>query len=189
MKQYYYSEEGEKKGPFSLKEFEGISITKDTLIWSEGFSAWTHAKDLEEFVPILSMKPPTLPNAAQSSTAERDVVDVPENVTAKSPDEIDKTKHWKRTRIGLIIYAVCMYFVFFFNSLAANGRGNAGSAIYMAWIIYLVSKFAVKRFFYRKERFVNRPVLFGIGVGILTSLVVGPIMVGVSLLVLYMYAQ
>ena len=55
MKQYYYSEEGEKKGPFPLSDFQNINITSETLIWSEGFSVWTRAKDLEEFVPILSM--------------------------------------------------------------------------------------------------------------------------------------
>lgn len=188
MKQYYYSEEGEKKGPFPLSDFQNINITSETLIWSEGFSVWTRAKDLEEFVPILSMKPPTLPNAAQSSTVDRDVVDIPENVTAKSPNETDKTEHWNDTRTGLIIYAVCMFFIFFINTLASNSRGNAGSAILMAWIIYTASKFAVKRFFYRKDKFFKRPVLFGIGVGILTSLVVLPIVVGILLLILYMTA-
>ncbi len=60
-----------KKGPFSLKDFENINITKDTLIWSEGFSAWTPAKDLEEFASVLAVKPPPVPTEkVNSSTTE-----------------------------------------------------------------------------------------------------------------------
>jgi len=81
MKQYYYSEEDNKKGPFSLKDFENINITNDTLIWYEGLNDWTPAKDLEEFASVLAVKPPPVPTekAKHSATEPSTGKPQPEN--------------------------------------------------------------------------------------------------------------
>lgn len=66
MKKYYYSSQGEKKGPFSLEEIKDEGIDKDTLVWFEGLEKWTAAKDLDELVPLLELNPPPIPKSTES---------------------------------------------------------------------------------------------------------------------------
>jgi len=50
MKQWYYAKDGEQKGPVTednlIVLFQNSEIPSDSLIWSEGMSEWTSAKDV-----------------------------------------------------------------------------------------------------------------------------------------------
>ena len=71
MKQYFYSNEGVKHGPFTLQKLASFSTSKDiqldTLIWFDGINDWTPARDLDEFhsilgIPLSSVRPKSEPN-------------------------------------------------------------------------------------------------------------------------------
>lgn len=49
MKEYFYSNGTDQKGPFSLEKLKECKITKETLIWFEGAKDWQKAGEIEEF--------------------------------------------------------------------------------------------------------------------------------------------
>ena len=56
MKEYFYSDGIEQKGPVSFDELKKIGITQDTLIWFEEMSDWDRASNIPEFKEILNDK-------------------------------------------------------------------------------------------------------------------------------------
>jgi len=61
MKKYYIIENNEKKGPFSFEELKEFKISFNTLIWTEGLTDWTKAKNIDELKTILDKIPPPIP--------------------------------------------------------------------------------------------------------------------------------
>ncbi len=63
--QYYYHQNGQQYGPFTLDELKQRSINKDTLVWKAGMEEWVSAGELSDlsglFPPIVPV-PPALPN-------------------------------------------------------------------------------------------------------------------------------
>ena len=74
MKKYFFLNNQEKKGPYSLDDIlfsvnsEALkeNIKKDTLIWHEGLDDWVPIHDVTEFHDLLSLNPPPIPK--QDST-------------------------------------------------------------------------------------------------------------------------
>ena len=62
-KKYFIAEEEKQKGPFSFNELKEMGITKNTLIWKEGFKDWLKAKKIEELHDLLLITPPKLPSS------------------------------------------------------------------------------------------------------------------------------
>lgn len=75
--EYWVYLDGEKRGPYSLNELKILSIPPYTLVWREGLSQWTEAKDLEELAPIFI-------NVAQPPKYEEDP-SVEENTSSATP--------------------------------------------------------------------------------------------------------
>lgn len=59
MKEYYYEEKGEQKGPVSLEGLKG-RVVSNTRIWREGLQDWVEAKNLPELKDLLISVPPLL---------------------------------------------------------------------------------------------------------------------------------
>lgn len=58
MKEYYYHDGHEQKGPVSLEDLLKSDIKSDTMIWHAGLENWTQAKDVEELKLIFQQKTP-----------------------------------------------------------------------------------------------------------------------------------
>lgn len=86
--QYYYTQNGQQYGPFTLEELQQKSINKDTLIWRPGMEKWVGAGELSElaaiFPPIVP-GPPPLPN------------------NAYIPYRAPATPKWDRSWIGIAV--------------------------------------------------------------------------------------
>lgn len=63
MKHYFYAENGQKFGPFTLEELKDKKIKKSTLVWSEGMDDWAKAETFEELKSLLVLEPPPLPKS------------------------------------------------------------------------------------------------------------------------------
>ena len=59
MKNYFYSNDNQKNGPYTFEELKNENIKQETLIWYEGLDDWTKASDLNEMIPILELIPPS----------------------------------------------------------------------------------------------------------------------------------
>lgn len=61
MKKYFYIENDEQFGPFSIDELKEKKISKSTLIWTENLDNWTEAYKIKEIKNLVSSTPPPIP--------------------------------------------------------------------------------------------------------------------------------
>lgn len=60
-KEFYYLDEKEQKGPFSINQLKTVGLKPDTLVWTDGFDNWKPVKDVEELKGLLKKTPPPPP--------------------------------------------------------------------------------------------------------------------------------
>lgn len=60
-KEFYYLDEKEQKGPFSIDQLKTVGLKPDTLVWADGFENWKPVKEVEEFKGLLKKTPPPPP--------------------------------------------------------------------------------------------------------------------------------
>lgn len=58
MKEYYYVEGSDKKGPLSLEQLKSANISPETLVWTTGMSEWQRADSIDDLYEILQKMPP-----------------------------------------------------------------------------------------------------------------------------------
>lgn len=59
MREYYYLDGLDKKGPFSKDELINLGLNDDDLIWTEGFENWKSYRDTKEIINTLSNQLPS----------------------------------------------------------------------------------------------------------------------------------
>jgi hypothetical protein len=94
MRYYYYAENDQKFGPFSLEELKAKRISKSTLVWTEGMSTWQHAEEIEELTGAFIPEPPPLPKT-----------NIGESVISTKYDPTYQ-KEYEYTIVGLFIFIV-----------------------------------------------------------------------------------
>lgn len=76
MKQYYMETNGAQSGPFTLEELRIKGVTRETLVWSDGFEDWKAAGLAEDLQELFKTVPPpikrTLPSGLSQSKLEDD---------------------------------------------------------------------------------------------------------------------
>ncbi len=55
LKQYYLSQNGERKGPYTFEELKTIPLTARTLVWIDGEEGWKTAEQIEELRSLLNL--------------------------------------------------------------------------------------------------------------------------------------
>lgn len=60
MKNYYYADGKEQKGPFTLDELKELNITKETKVWYEGMAKWGKAGEIESLSSLFNRLPPPI---------------------------------------------------------------------------------------------------------------------------------
>lgn len=60
----FYEKNGRKIGPVELSEIHSHELSRDTLIWKEGFDDWVRAGEVPELSSYLAARPPVLPSKA-----------------------------------------------------------------------------------------------------------------------------
>lgn len=88
--QYYYNQNGQQHGPFTLEEFQRQPITKDTLVWKPGMAEWVSAGSMPD---LMAMFPPPIPMALPATPAANRRLEL-------------STKIWKWAAIGTFLIMV-----------------------------------------------------------------------------------
>ena len=60
MKDYYFLDGKEHKGPFSFEQLVLLRLNRETLIWVEGMENWEKIKDISEFQIFFKPPPPPI---------------------------------------------------------------------------------------------------------------------------------
>lgn len=62
MNSYYYAgQDGQPYGPFEPSLLKDYGVTRETLVWCEGMTAWAKAGDIPELAPLFASVPPPIP--------------------------------------------------------------------------------------------------------------------------------
>ena len=117
MYNYFYSINGNQKGPVSLEGLKAAKIDKDTLVWRDGFDDWQEAGSVPELIGLFSESAPAAEPISQQGPSSSGA----SNEEANGVDILDNTKMFKnaflfkgrarRTEfcIAYAIYMVCMF--------------------------------------------------------------------------------
>jgi len=116
MKEYYYLENNEQKGPFFLDELTNQSLTVETLIWTEGLADWTAINKIPEVHNLIKSKvaPPPIPSTnAKMNLKPTNECSSDLNNKAKSDKNISRLLIW----ITFHLFALLMSYsrIDFFN--------------------------------------------------------------------------
>lgn len=57
MKKYFYTDGQSQFGPFTFEELEKENLTGNTMVWYNGLSDWTQAKDIPELESLFRIPP------------------------------------------------------------------------------------------------------------------------------------
>ena len=118
MNAYYYSDNGNQRGPVSYEDLKKAGISKDTLVWKDGFDDWQEAGSVPELIGIFSESAPIVESALQQESSSSADSSVEEN----GMDELDNTKMFNnaflftgRARrlefwLAYFIFMACMMF-------------------------------------------------------------------------------
>lgn len=112
--EYYYIEENEQKGPFTIEQLKIVVIKPDTLVWCEEFDNWKPAREIEELKKLLKKTPPPPPIVKNLSSSKTE-----NNKTSNKPIQIEErnVQFWATFKIlttfvvviGIIILLVLLF--------------------------------------------------------------------------------
>jgi tetratricopeptide (TPR) repeat protein len=107
MKQYYYADNNQQLGPFTIDELKTKRLKKSTLLWTEGMKDWTIGHDINELKNILISEPPPLPQkpSTQPLIEAVQIKQAPIPVTTTKHD-LTYEKETEATTIGIILIVV-----------------------------------------------------------------------------------
>lgn len=63
MRNYYFAENGQQRGPFPPDQLAAQGLRPDTLVWAEGMAEWLRADEVTELGWVLMPKVPPPPAA------------------------------------------------------------------------------------------------------------------------------
>lgn len=104
MKQYYYADNDQQFGPFSIDELKTKRLKKTTLVWTEGMQDWAVADSINELKEILISKPPPLPK--KSNTPQTiEIVQIKQSPKLKTSKKYDLAykKETDATIFGILL--------------------------------------------------------------------------------------
>lgn len=107
MKHYYYADNDQQLGPFTVEELKAKRLKKSTLVWTEGMQDWTIANDIVELKDILISEPPPLPKkmTAPPTVGTIQIKQTPTPVTSTTFD-LTYVKETEATFIGVLLLVV-----------------------------------------------------------------------------------
>jgi len=106
MNHYYFAEDNQQFGPFSLEELKKEKIKKSTLIWTEGMSNWLRADTIDELKDILIPEPPPLPIIESNQIINNSKSNKISKINESSKYDLTYSKESIATIVGLLFFIV-----------------------------------------------------------------------------------
>ena len=99
MKYYYYANNDQQFGPFTLDELKVKRLKKSTLVWTDGLQNWTTADSFDELKNFIISEPPPLPTNRKTSKIDNLVKIESKDLSISN----NYTKESEATLIGIIL--------------------------------------------------------------------------------------
>jgi tetratricopeptide (TPR) repeat protein len=104
MKHYYYSDNEQQFGPFTLDELKSKRIRKSSLVWTDGFVNWTLAGNVDELKDILISEPPPLPQKEIPKQVEKVTITQTTSPTINVKFDSSYQKETDATFAGIFLF-------------------------------------------------------------------------------------
>lgn len=115
-KEFYYLDEKEQKGPFTIDQLKTIGLKPETLVWSEGFENWKQVKDVDELKIVLKKTPPPPPiiDTISSTSTNVDNIKISNEKTNNVVDS--NIKFWATFKIfgSILCFILLAIFISFY---------------------------------------------------------------------------
>lgn len=115
-KEFYYLDEKEQKGPFTIDKLKTIGLKPETLVWADGFENWKQVKYVDELKIVLKKTPPPPPIIdTLSSSSIKD--DENETLDEKMNNVVDSNiKFWASFKIfsSILVFILLAIFAGFY---------------------------------------------------------------------------
>ncbi len=111
MKLYYYADNDQHKGPFTIEELKTKRLNRKTLVWTDGMEDWATAEGIGELHEILISEPPPLPKKNNSSLKNELILEKDHPIIGRN-SKFDHAyiKETEATFIGIVILAIPILF-------------------------------------------------------------------------------
>src|SRR5436190_22096822 len=77
---FFIADKHTQTGPFTLDEMEQLYLTRETIVWTEGFDNWTKAGEISLLKDIVRLAPPPIPVLEEEPIMEQEPpLSVPES--------------------------------------------------------------------------------------------------------------
>jgi tetratricopeptide (TPR) repeat protein len=106
MKHYYYANNDQQFGPFTIDELKTKRLKKSVLVWTDGMEEWASAQSIEELKDILISEPPPLPKSSNPQpidTSQNEKVPIP---NAFLVNDLTYEKEYEATFVGVLLLAI-----------------------------------------------------------------------------------
>ena len=115
-KEFYYLDEKEQKGPFTIDKLKTIGLKPETLVWADGFENWKQVKDVDELKIVLKKTPPPPPiiDTLSSSSIKDDENEI---LDEKMNNVVDSNiKFWASFKIfsSILVFILLAIFAGFY---------------------------------------------------------------------------
>jgi hypothetical protein len=107
MRKYFYTNGKDKIGPFTFEELRKQNLSRETKVWFYGLNNWTALTEIEEFKPIITSMPPSLPSQSMSSQS-KEIKNINDKKNDTSKKEIEKrpTKSRRYIKSSILIIII-----------------------------------------------------------------------------------
>jgi hypothetical protein len=105
MKEYYFLENNEQNGPFTIEQLTNKGLSYESLIWTEGMKDWQKLKDFPELVITLKPRsvPPPPPKKDDGNISKTEVSGQLKVTTEKTPNPTLEAIKPSRQALTLLI--------------------------------------------------------------------------------------
>lgn len=143
IKHYFYSEDDQYFGPFTLNEIKDKRIKKSTLVWTDGLSSWTIADKIDEFKEFLISEPPVLPKRKYLENKNIQTVNLSEQ-SLKTNEEFDYTykKETAATTVGVLLLTASVFLYLYSKSYELN-TANIQDILAFSVVLSLILRISI----------------------------------------------
>jgi len=104
MKKYFYTNGVDKFGPYSLEEFKGLNLSRETLVWFYGLKGWTALSEIKELKDIASFYSQKLNDLELNETEKFQT----ETEIQSIKKETNKNKRLKKS---IIVFSILLFLI------------------------------------------------------------------------------
>jgi len=142
MKHYYFADNDQQFGPFTIEELKSKRLKKTTLVWTDGMEDWNTAESIAELKDIVISEPPPIPKSSPTlpkplpnfETVSIKHTPAPTPVFSSKYD-LNYEKEYGATVIGIILSI---------GTLFLNLRAQQGAFTNEEWSLLVISYFLIR---------------------------------------------